>query len=132
MVDYKQKAWEHVGEFVSYAEVVEKIATTLEALDKAEAERDALRGELAAFRAKVSKAMWVVKAFHDPMTTELVANGSSLRFSDFIQPEPDPLVEKIISEVGAAQTRDPHKPWHEHMRELFRHGLAVKEVTRHD
>lgn len=132
MVDYMQKAADLIdkepvrkSDWTREGIMKRVLATTLEALDKAEAERDALTDR---------KTLNTIIARHFapvvPDLGECIVAGN--RVCDdilaLLQPEPDPLVEKIISEVGAAQMRDPNKPWHEHMRELFRHGLAVKEV----
>ena len=113
------------------------LATALEALDKAEAERDALREGLV-------KAERTMRLAHERMQKFAKADigihgGACPKYGEqelreglkairtLIQPEPDPFAVAIAeaNESYLAGTGDLA----DHIREaLARHGLAVKEV----
>ncbi|MGE8135692.1 hypothetical protein ACQKO5_18965 [Novosphingobium subterraneum] len=110
--------------------LVEEYATTLEALDKAEAERDALT-QVARKAVDLISRDASANCGHGPKKGLSVEAGLALReLRALIQPEPDPLVEKI----GALLQNDPACNGRvtcdtiERIAELARHGLAVKEV----
>lgn len=124
MTDYLQKAREAAFRHESYTHA---LATTLEALDKAEAERDALLEVVHMAKLELGS--------HGPCVACSNAH-SILTPRALIQPEPDPLeaLEKAciaLCDSGCNGDRGDHEPeckkaWEAF--ELARHGLAVKEV----
>lgn len=135
--DYMQKALDLLGS----GDVQLNIATTLEALDKAEAERDALRE---AVRAAIVWHDEQDKSISKQPNANAGNNGwmrhqhqeqrdllsAALGQAEAIQPEPDPL-DAVLESLPAnfAHCVDGADVLRE---ALARHGLAVKEVTRHD
>lgn len=132
MTDYFHKAAEALVDAFGNAgmHAIRVHATTLEALDKAEAERDALR--------EAGKAL--IDRVHDFMAGALRVSGTpeyrAMRLA-LIQPEPDPL-DRMIRDFYLSPEYDPKAERHADVVKaamgfaLARHGLAVKEAPRHD
>lgn len=159
MTDYLQKARELVMDFdgaVYTRTAIAHLATTLEALDKAEADRDRYAGLLMLAQEQHGKikagrnALREAGAFllerlvdHEVrMTSDEDSREwyghvtpAMARFRSLIQPEPDPLVEE--KRIFCATVWNALKGDHNDLRrqqiilDAFRsarHGLAVKEV----
>jgi len=138
MVDYMQKAREAAlatGKFqLNGAPCFEvALATTLEALDKAEAERDALT-QVARKAVDLISRDASANCGHGPKKGLSVEASLALReLRALIQPEPDPL-DRMMRDFYLSPEYDPKAERHADVVKaamgyaLARHGLAVKEV----
>lgn len=127
MTDYLQKAREMLlfhRTAIFNPLTIAVLANTLEAQDKAQAKLDALREAVSG----------EIKAIEEGCSDDVYVVAQELRKHlnrTLIQPEPDPFAVAIAeaNESYLAGTGDLA----DHIREaLARHGLAVKEVARHD